>query len=376
MLQWHQCLHRGGLSRYFAKSTIVKGESADNKLHEFSHTTLFYKKEEEHGKKVEESFLILALMLCITTQALFAAGKAEAPGTKQLTIGVSLPLLAHSYEIPLLYGIKTEAEKLGLKMIYLEAGGFAHLDKQIDQIENLMQQGVDGLVVSATDGQGVVPVVEEAVRRGIPVVGAGSQANTDVVTTKVVADDYAMGVIEADALAAVLGSAGELVMFSGPAGNGWSEDRADGFRDTIKQKYPNMHIVAEQWTEIDRTIAANLMETWIQGFPNLRGVYTANDDLAAAAVTAIVATGRQNQIKVASANPTEIGLQNLDNGLMAAFAIQETVLQGQEAVRALYKAMTGQSTEKMVVTPALTLTKENHATFDFSSVRHPETFKP
>ncbi|MGI6433692.1 MAG: sugar ABC transporter substrate-binding protein [Sphaerochaetaceae bacterium] len=320
--------------------------------------------------------LILALLFSVVGQSLFAGGKAEVAGEKQLVIGAALPMLTHSFWIPLLYGIQDEAAKLGVKVVYLEAGGFTHLDKQINQIENLMQQGVDALLVGATDAKGVVPVVEQAMAMGIPVVGVGSQAATENVTTKILADDYEMGVIQADALAELYGSKGEFVMFSGPPGNEWSEDRAAGFRETVEKKYPNMKIVAEQWTEVDRTIASNLMETWMQAFPNLNGVYSANDDLAAAAVASIVAAGKQNQIKVASANPTEIGLQNLDNGLVAAFAIQQTVLQGREGVRAAYKAMTGQPTDKTVLTPALKLTRENHATFDFSSVRHPETFKP
>ncbi len=118
------------------------------------------------------------------------------------------------------------------------------------------------------------------------------------------------------------------------------------------------------------------METWIQAFPNVRGVYTTNDDLAVGAVTSIVAANKQNQIKVVSANPTEAGFDNLKNNLMAAFAVQQTVLQGQEGVRAAYKAVRGEATDSVIVTPAFTLTSENYSTFDFTTVKHPDTFRP
>ncbi|MFA7670701.1 MAG: TMAO reductase system protein TorT [Sphaerochaetaceae bacterium] len=327
-------------------------------------------------KRVVGIALILVLLLSLVGQNVFAGGKAEAPKKDGYTFGFAMPMLTNSYWIPLLYGIRSECEKLGINLIEVEAGGFGNLDKQISQIENLMQQGVDALLVGATDGAGVVAIVEQAMDMGIPVVGVGSQPKTDKMTTKVLADDYDMGVIQAEALAEILNGKGEVAMFSGPPGNNWSEDRADGFRDTVAAKYPGLKIVAEQWTEVSRTIAIDLMETWIQAFPNLQGIYSANDDLAAAAVTAIVGANKQNQIKVASANPTDAGFENLKNNLMAAFAIQQTVLQGQEGVRAALKAVKGEPTEKVVVTSALKLTAENFATFDFSSVRHPDWFKP
>ncbi len=328
-------------------------------------------------KRSMSLFMVFLLLLVMIGQPLFAGGAAEKTEVKdEYVIGAAIPALTHSFWIPLLYGIRTEAELLGVKVIDLEAGGFGNLDRQIDQIENLLQMGVDAILVGATDANGIVPIVEQAESMGIPIIGVGSQAATDMVTTKVLADDYEMGVIQANALAEVLNQKGELVMLSGPPGNIWSEDRARGFRETVTKKYPNMKIVAEQWTEVSRTIASDLMETWIQAFPKVQGVYSANDDLAAGAVTSIVAANKQSQIKVASANPTDIGLQNLKDGLVTAFAIQQTVLQGREGVRAAYKAITGAKTEPKVITSALVLTTENLETFDFSSVRHPESFRP
>jgi ABC-type sugar transport system substrate-binding protein len=304
------------------------------------------KKGVKRMKKITLFFLMAAvIMLTFSPDEISAGGKKEVE-KKEYVIGVSMPILTHSYWIPLLYGIRDEAQKLGIKVIDLHAGGFGHLDVQINQIENLMQQGVDALLVGATSAQGVVPIVEEAIASGIPVIGVGSQPATDKVTTKVVADDYEMGVLQAKALGGALKGSGEVVMLAGPPGNNWSVDRAKGFKDTVAKDYPGMKVAAEQWTDVNRTLAADLMETWIQGFPNVRGVYSANDDLAAGAVTAIVAAGKSNQIKVSSSNPTDIGMENLKKGLVTAFAVQQTVLQGREGVRAAFKAIKGEPTQK------------------------------
>jgi len=77
------------------------------------------------------------------------AGKAEEPGdeyprppkpAKQYTIGVLLPHLSSAHFVGQAYGYIDEAQKLGVKVILFEAGGYEHLDRQIAQIEDLIAQ--------------------------------------------------------------------------------------------------------------------------------------------------------------------------------------------------------------------------------------------
>jgi ABC-type sugar transport system substrate-binding protein len=111
-------------------------------------------------KRVVGIVLVLVLLFSLVGQNVFAAGKAEEK-KDTYTFGFAMPMLTNSYWIPLLYGVRSECEKLGIDLIEVEAGGFGNLDKQISQIENLMQQGVDALLVGATDGDGVVAIVEQ-----------------------------------------------------------------------------------------------------------------------------------------------------------------------------------------------------------------------
>lgn len=91
---------------------------------------------------------------------------------------------------------------------------------------------------------------------------------------------------------------------------------------------------------------------------------------------AIISANLTDKIKVTSCNPTDIGLEYLQQGLILVQAIQQTVLQGRRGVDAIYEKLTGKTPDKEIITPALSLTKENLATFDFSSVKHPDSFKP
>ncbi len=297
---------------------------------------------------------------------------------KTLTFGFAMPALTHSYWIPIYYGVQDEIKKFDKKveLVVVNAGGFNRLDNQITQVENLIQRNVDAILIGATSAQGIVPVVEEAVKKGIPIIGLGSQPKTDKVLTKVLADDYGMGKIQAEFMGKHYNGEGSVAMMSGPPGLNWTIDRAKGFRETLNKLFPKMKIVAEQWTPVSRPKALNLMEDWIQRFPDLKGVYTANDDLAVGAVEAIKAAGKAEQIKVSSANPTPLGMKYLKEGNIVGFAIQQTVLQGRIAARSAYNYITNGEVVSMVLTAVLPISKENADTFNYSNVLHPKEFKP
>ena len=296
--------------------------------------------------------------------------------SRKLTFGFSMPALTYSFWIPIDYGVRDEAKKLGVKLVILNAGGFDRLDNQIQQMEDLIQRKVDAIIIGATSAEGVVPVVEKAVMKGIPVVGVGSQPKTDKLLVRILADDYGMGKIQAEYLGKSLGGKGKVAMMSGPPGLNWTIDRAKGFRETLSKLYPSMAIVAEQWTPVSRPQALSLMEDWIERFPDLNGLYTANDDLAAGAVEAIKAAGKSKQIKVSSANPTPLGMKYLEEGIIVCFAIQQTVLQGRLGVQAAYNYLTTGKTKPVEVTPALAMTLENLNSFNYSTVLAPKEFTP
>lgn len=326
--------------------------------------------------KIIKRICTLLIVIGIATGVIWSpAGYA---GSDKLTFGFAMPALTHSYWIPIYYGVQDEIKKFDKKveLVVVNAGGFNRLDNQIKQVENLIQRKVDAILIGATSAQGIVPVVEEAIKKGIPVVGLGSQPKSDKVLTKVLADDYGMGRIQAEFLGSYCKGQGNVAMISGPPGLNWTIDRANGFRDTLKKKYPKMKIVAEQWTPVSRPKALSLMEDWMQRFPDLKGVYTANDDLAVGAVEAIKAAGKASQIKVTSANPTPLGMKYLKEGIIVGFAIQQTVLQGRVAARSAFNYITQGEVVSKVLTAVLPISKENADTFNYSNVLHPKEFKP
>ena len=292
------------------------------------------------------------------------------------TIGFAMPDLASSFWISVTYGVEEQAKAAGVEVVKVNAGGDANASQQIAQIQDLIQKGVDAIVVGATNGDAVKAVVEQAVAAGIPVIGVSSPPNSDKLAAIVSADHYDMGKLQAECLAEAMGGKGSVAMMAGPSGQAWSDLRADGFRETLAAVAPDIEIVAESRLADNRNAALTTAEDWVQRFPDLSGVYSATDDMAAGVITALKSADRLDAVKVSASNLSPTAQQLIKDGELACTSIQQIVAQGRAAVDQAVAAANGAEVEKSVVTPALLVTSANIDTVDLSSVVAPADYRP
>jgi TMAO reductase system protein TorT len=316
----------------------------------------------------------IALAGCSTSNGGTSASGAS--NKKDLTLGFSAPDLSESFWVSMTYGVTDEAKKLGVKIVSVNAGGDNNTNQQISQLQDLLQRNVDGLIVGATDGDGVRPVVEQALSRHLPVVGLSSLPNTDNLTSAVGTDNAGMGKIQAGCLGKALNGTGNVAMFAGPVGQSWAEGRAKGFTDTLSKDYPNIKVVTSTHSADNRNSALTTMQDLLQRYPNLTGVYTVTDDLGAGVVDALRSAHQADRVKVSSGNFSPAAQQLVADGGFVCIAVQEIVEQGRQAVRQAVSALRGQAVTKDVVTPVIRVDASNVASVDLSAVRAPAGYKP
>lgn len=305
--------------------------------------------------------------------AVVAACPASAAGK---TIGFSMPDLASSFWISVTYGVEEQAKAAGARVVKVNAGGDANASQQIAQIQDLIQKKVDAIVIGATNGDALKAVVEQAAAAGIPVIGVSSPPNSDKLVAVVSADHYDMGKLQAECLAAAMGRKGRVAMMAGPSGQAWSDLRAKGFRETLAKVAPDVKIVAESRLADNRNAALTTAEDWIQRFPDLSGIYSATDDMAAGVITALKSANKLGAVKVSASNLSPTAQRLIKDGELACTSIQQIVAQGRAAVDKAIAAADGAKVDKSVVTPALLVTKNNIDTVDLGSVVAPAGYRP
>lgn len=321
-------------------------------------------------------FLTVAASCFAVSTAAVGCGASNSTNNKQMTIGFSMPDISESFWVSMDYGVQQEAKQLGVKVITASAGGDANANQQISQIQDLMQRGVKAMIVGATDGNAVAPVVNQAIAQKIPVVGASSPPNSKKLASLVLTDNVGMGTIEAQCLGHAMGGKGNVAMLVGPEGQIWADLRAKGFNDTLKKQFPGIKVVASTRLADNRNAALTITQDWLQRFSTLGGIYSVTDDTGAGAVDAIQAANKAGAIKVSTSNFSPAAQQLLQKGLFVCTAAQQIVTQGEQALLQAVNAAEKKAVKAVVVTPTVKLTKANVGQTSFEKLQAPAGFKP
>jgi len=165
---------------------------------------------------------------------------------------------------------------------------------QIAQIRNMVNDGVDLLLINPISADGLNEVVEEAVAKGVTVV-AFDQAISAQGVYNVTIDHYTWGAKFADWLCKAMGEEGDLVYVEGLPGHPANDDRVRGWVDTIA-KYPNVNIVGDAVGNWDFPGAQKAASQLIATNPNITGLLSM-DGMAVGLFNAVIAAKKVEQIK-------------------------------------------------------------------------------
>jgi ribose transport system substrate-binding protein len=294
---------------------------------------------------------------------------------KAYTIGVLIPQLTNPHFLGQAFGYVDEGERLGAKVMVYDAGGYQYVDKQIAQMEDLITNKVDVICLVAASGPGTVPVVDRAVAAGIPVINVNVMTDNQKVASRIRSDDNVIGETMAKFLAEHL-KKGNVVMQSAVAGASAFELRAKAFRAWTEKNAPAIKILGERHSLNTPDQGLKNMEDFLQTFPQIDAVYNSADFVAIGAAQALRAAGKAGKVMIVTADFQPDTERLVREGVITQAVVQQPVTMGRWAVRAAVNILEKREVPKTLYTPILSVTKDNIATVDLSSVRAPAGWKP
>ena len=124
-------------------------------------------------------------------------------------------------------------------------------ERQVQQIDSLIAEGIDLLIVAPNQVQTISPAIDRAYDSGIPVIVFERKTNSKKYTAFISADNYEMGHTMGEYIASQLQGHGRVLEVMGLYGSSPAIERHKGFADAIAQ-HPDIEIVATlqgDWTE-------------------------------------------------------------------------------------------------------------------------------
>ena len=238
------------------------------------------------------------------------------------TIGLIQIDLSNPFHLGEVDGAKEAARRAGFELVVTSGEG--DVTKQIQAMENLINQGVDAISINFIDSAAFGPTMAKAAAAGIPVIclhskieGCAATLGFDERYTGKIVGEYAAELLKARYNGEVKGKVANL---QGLLGQGLNTDRSGGFTDVMAQ-YPGVTVVAQEPTSWDPTKAVSITENWMTAYPDLDLIYGNSDSLTVPAAGVVERAGKKDQVLLVSVDGTEPGLNAVKDGVL-----QSTVL--------------------------------------------------
>lgn len=293
------------------------------------------------------------------------------------TIGAALVNTKGEWYSAELYGITDEAKKLGYDVNVQDAGGYANIDKGVNQVSNLIVQKVKAIIADSADPAAYNGVMRQAKEAQIPTIAAGQPIIASDVppSAAATASHCTTGHELAIGAKKLLPNGGTVAILAGPPGAFWATERVKCFKEDLAGT--SIKVVAEQTSEQDMAVALSLANDLLQRFPNLDLLYSADDTYGVGAARAVQAVGKCGKVKVLFAVFGPAAEEMMKAGCVDYVVALQPALMGRIEVRLANDLIKGTKIDKPIVqVPVVVVTPANLATVDRSGMQAPKGWSP
>ncbi|MBP3483039.1 MAG: substrate-binding domain-containing protein [Alistipes sp.] len=179
--------------------------------------------------------------------------------------------------------IQMEAEVTkypNLRLIIKEAHNDS--ERQIRQIDELLDANVDLLIVSPNESEPITPVAVEAYDSGVPTIIWDRKIDSDRYTTCISADNCSIGRDVGEYVRSILPEGSAVLEIWGLQGSSPAQERHKGFVSGMDGRYRIRQIVGNWYPEVARARVEDIAD-----YDDIDLVFGHNDEMALAAYDAI-----------------------------------------------------------------------------------------
>jgi simple sugar transport system substrate-binding protein len=237
-------------------------------------------------------------------------------------------------------------------------------NSQITAFTSFIDEGVDAILLSATEATGWESILERAKEAEIPVVllDRGIEPNdTKLYTSHIAPDNVGISASAAKWANSQFPNGANYVVLEGPPGLSVVNDRNKGWDETIDPKMTKLESQSANWSTEE---AKSVFETILKSNNNnVQFVFAQNDEMGLGAALAVEEAGLKpgTDVKIITIDGTKAALEALAAGRLS-FVAEYNPLFGDTAIDVVKKAIAGDKVESDIVVPSVTFDSPEAAT--------------
>lgn len=294
-----------------------------------------------------------------------AAPEAEKEEVKdEIVIGVVTKIIDPFFQ-KLIDGCIARGEEMGVKVIYGAASNSTAIEEQINIIDDMITQGVDGLILVPIDSKALVPVAVKAIEQGISVVNFDNKFDPE--TVKAAGVDYIpfVGIdneqaayMVVDYLCDYLQGEGKVAICEGVRGADNATLRSNGALRAFGE-HEGIEVVAQQPGDFVTDTAYSAFANVFQAHPEITAVFCAGDLMALGVIQAAEEAGLADQVTIAGFDCDPANLVYLKEGKQLCDLDQNPSAISAKAVDVCLAMIDGETPEPLYNVDPIVVSAEN-----------------
>ena len=281
-------------------------------------------------------FTALAAVSALTLTAC-GSGAQGGSGGNEVKVGLITKTDTNPFFVKMKEGAEQAAKDNGVELV--SAAGKFDGDNagQVTAIENMVNSGVKGILITPNDSKAIVPALEKARAKGILVIALDSPTDPQDATDALFATDNVKAgeLIGQYAKAAMAGKEAKIATLDLAPGVTVGVQRHQGFLKGFGVAEGDPSIVCMQDTGGDQAKGQTAMENCLQKSADINVVYTINEPAALGAYTALKAKGLEKKVLVVSVDGGCTGTKAVKEGKIAATSQQYPLQMASQGVKAV-----------------------------------------
>ena len=252
-------------------------------------------------------------------------------------------------------GAKEEAAKLGVDLVLVAPPQEGDVQAQINQVEDQLAKGVDAIALAPGDPNAFAPIVDDAIKSGVPVVFVDTKGINEGVTF-IGTNNKNGAALAAKFICDKTPKGADVAVLTGIESQSTALLRRDGAVQGLKDC--GLNLVATQTAEWDTAKGRSVTESIILKNPNIKAIFASNDNMGLGAMQALK-DADMNDVVVVGFDATPDAAKSILAGEMTATIAQFSYNMGAYGVKYALELANGGSIDINIDTGTQLVTKEN-----------------
>jgi ribose transport system substrate-binding protein len=221
-------------------------------------------------------------------------------------------------------------------------------EKQIQAVEDAIVQKVRGIVLGPNDEKALVRPIKKIKSAGIACVIIDSAVDADPsdYICFVATDNFLGGVQAARRLGRVLNGKGSVILTKFVQNSASTDNRAEGFKETLEKEFPNIKIVAEQYTLGTVEDARQKTVDMLTRNKDVVGLFAVNQPSSVGAYKALQNQSLCGKVKMVGFDSDPILLEGVEKNFVEALIVQNPFEIGYQGVKTMVESLEGKEMPK------------------------------